>query len=590
MLLFVSWFFYAQNSNLEKIIKLEQKITQEQFLDTILSLSFSDKTSNMGLFLELSKKANSIAISINDTLKIAQTNEALGLAYHFKNEFDKAIENTIRAANYYYLLGNYSKYGDCYVTLGWRINRRDLQQGLFYMQKGIKILEQQPKQTSFLRIGAYNNYGALKQRNQEKDSALYYHKKSYDLCLFHNDSLGMPYAMVEMAMIYTDFKQPQKAKKLLDDALSIRLKIEDTYGIADSYENLGNYFFKNKDYNKAIGAYEKALNMANTYAFNYMKKNITEKLYQSYLTKNNYKKAFEYLKFNKTIVDSTNSIQIESRIQQLEIQFKTAEKEKELLKTRTEKAEAELSLAKTKSWIYVLIGGLFVIIFLFFAISQRNKRKAQQLITAQKEEGFKAIIDAQEEERSKIARELHDGVVQQIGSVILKSRSLFEKKNLINEPASKELLKSLENSNQDLRNISHQMMPRALKELGIVAALNDLLEGSLALSNIKHSLEHINIEKRLPEKIEITIYRITQELINNIIKHSQATEVSVQVFNINNTAILIVEDNGVGFSTTKQKKGIGLLNISSRLDMVNGNVNFEPSPKSGTLVTIKIPL
>lgn len=90
---------------------------------------------------------------------------------------------------------------------------------------------------------------------------MYYHKKSYDLCLIHNDSLGMPYAMVEMVMIYTDFKQSKKAKKLLDDALKIRLKIGDTYGIADSYENLGNYFFKNKDYKKAIGAYETALNM-----------------------------------------------------------------------------------------------------------------------------------------------------------------------------------------------------------------------------------------------------------------------------------------------------------------------------------------
>lgn len=148
-LFFISCFFYGQESNLKKIFKLEQKITQEQFLDSILSLSFSDKTSNMDLFSELSKKANTIAISINDTLKIAQTNEALGLAYHFKNEFDKAIENTIKATNYY-LLGNYSKYGGCYVSLGWRINRRDLQQGLFYMLKGIKILEQQPKKTSFL--------------------------------------------------------------------------------------------------------------------------------------------------------------------------------------------------------------------------------------------------------------------------------------------------------------------------------------------------------------------------------------------------------------------------------------------------------
>ncbi|PWG04601.1 sensor histidine kinase [Polaribacter aquimarinus] len=223
-------------------------------------------------------------------------------------------------------------------------------------------------------------------------------------------------------------------------------------------------------------------------------------------------------------------------------------------------------------------------------LAQKFEKEKNEAIVKEKERGLKALIDAQESERSRIARELHDGVVQQIGSVILKSRNILAKMNLLQTKESQELLKSLENSNQDLRTISHQMMPRALKELGILSALNDLLENSLVYTNVAYSLEHFNIKERLPQKIEITIYRIVQELINNIIKHSKATEVSVQIFNANNTIILIVEDNGVGFAKGKSKKGIGLLNISSRLDMVNGDVNFEPSPKSGTLVTIKIPL
>ena len=282
-----------------------------------------------------------------------------------------------------------------------------------------------------------------------------------------------------------------------------------------------------------------------------------------------------------------------------------------------------LSTMKTIFRYYIIVGSLFLLIssiigsllFYFEWLPRENRLRdsivylgliienicfslglghKQKLLyeenNKQKELGLKAMIEGQETERTRIARELHDGVVQQIGSVILKSRNILSKMNLLETKESQELLRSLEDSNQDLRNISHQMMPRALKELGIIPALNDLLEGSLALSNIKYSLEHFNIDERLPQKIEITIYRITQELINNIIKHSKADEVSVQLFNTNNTVILIVEDNGVGFSSNKRKKGIGLLNISSRLDMVKGDVNFEPSPKSGTLVTIKIPL
>ena len=243
-------------------------------------------------------------------------------------------------------------------------------------------------------------------------------------------------------------------------------------------------------------------------------------------------------------------------------------------------------------WELVIFIEIFVLTIAMahkYYLLMKENSDYQEAIIKEKELSLKAIIEGQEIERTRIARELHDGVVQQIGSVILKSRNLFSKNNLIDEKESQDVLKSLENSNQDLRNISHQMMPRALKELGIISALNDLLEGSLKYVNIEYSLEHFNLKERLPKKIEITIYRITQELINNIIKHSKANQVSVQLFNTNNSVILIVEDDGVGFSSQKNKKGIGLLNISSRLDLVNGDVDFEPSPKSGTLVTIKIP-
>ncbi len=228
---------------------------------------------------------------------------------------------------------------------------------------------------------------------------------------------------------------------------------------------------------------------------------------------------------------------------------------------------------------------------IFFSLGLGYKQRLMyEEKSKQKEINLQAMIEGQEIERARIARELHDGVVQEIGSVILKSRHLLSKLNLLKTKESQELIKSLESSNKDLRNISHQMMPRALKELGIISALKDMLEGSLNYTNLNFTFEHFNIKERLSEKIEITIYRITQELINNIIKHSKATEVSVQLFNTNKSVILIVEDNGVGIDNKRNKKGIGLLNISSRLEVVKGEVNFEPSPKSGTLVTIKIPL
>ena len=216
-----------------------------------------------------------------------------------------------------------------------------------------------------------------------------------------------------------------------------------------------------------------------------------------------------------------------------------------------------------------------------------EKNKA---IMLEKDRGLKAMIQAQENERGRIARDLHDGVVQQIGSVILKARNFVDKYSPKEKSKAKTFLEDLENSNQELRNISHQMMPRALKDLGMISAISDMLENSLTYSKINYQFEHFNINNRLPERMEVTVYRITQELINNIIKHSNAKHVNVQLFKADNDVILIVEDDGVGIKKKKQSEGIGLLNISSRVDMMHGTVNFEPSPNSGTLVTVKIPV
>ncbi|MFK7750311.1 MAG: ATP-binding protein [Kordia sp.] len=253
--------------------------------------------------------------------------------------------------------------------------------------------------------------------------------------------------------------------------------------------------------------------------------------------------------------------------------------------------------------LLVLLAGIIGIVYVtnFFSkrkfvkrvheleLKQQFESEKKQAVIQEQERGIKAMIQAQENERGRIARDLHDGVVQQIGSVILKARNFIEKTETKDQKEAETFLEELETSNQDLRNISHQMMPRALSDLGIIPALEDMLENSLAYANIKHQFEHFNINERLPERIEVSIYRITQELINNIIKHSKAQNVNVQLFKSDANIILIVEDDGVGMHASKSEKGIGLLNISSRVDMIHGTVNFEPSPNSGTLVTIKIP-
>jgi len=151
------------------------------------------------------------------------------------------------------------------------------------------------------------------------------------------------------------------------------------------------------------------------------------------------------------------------------------------------------------------------------------------------------------------------------------------------------ILKNLVHSTDELRNISHQMMPKSLSDLGAVDAIEDMLSLSLPYAEIKYTFEHFNIEERLSGNIELLLYRVAQELVNNIVKHSEATEVSFQLFKSNQNIVMVVEDNGIGISSNDQKNGIGILNINSRVESMNGTVNFESNSNQGTLVTLKVP-
>ncbi len=209
----------------------------------------------------------------------------------------------------------------------------------------------------------------------------------------------------------------------------------------------------------------------------------------------------------------------------------------------------------------------------------------------EKEAGLKAVFTATEEERQRIAKDLHDGIGQQLSGIKL---SLGKQANTLGSEAKEALspiLHVVDQTAHDVRNLSHQMMPKSIQELGLVPAIDDMLHKSLGLSDLEYAFEHFNVEsKRYDARLEIGLYRVCQELVNNIIKHSGAKAVTVQLFENKNSPILIVEDNGRGFDLDHQKSGIGLTNIQSRINTFDGEVNWEPSPGSGTVATVKVPI
>jgi len=242
--------------------------------------------------------------------------------------------------------------------------------------------------------------------------------------------------------------------------------------------------------------------------------------------------------------------------------------------------QVELEQQK-KTRLYYLLAGL--ILLAAFAVlwlhNSSNKRIAKEKAT-QKQIAIDAFIEGEEKEKARIGRELHDGIAQEIVGIKL----AMQQKN-----TDPELVNELTRISLDIRNISHELMPQTLKEYGLQLAIEDICQKILAPSGIQYEVHSTLPAERMPNKIEITLYRIFQELVHNIIKHSQATEVLVQLRKMNNHILLVVEDNGRGM-TKERRGGIGISNLQSRVQLLDGNLQYDSSENEGTTAIVRVPV
>lgn len=201
-----------------------------------------------------------------------------------------------------------------------------------------------------------------------------------------------------------------------------------------------------------------------------------------------------------------------------------------------------------------------------------------------------AVLEAEERERIRIARDLHDGVGQTLAAARMTLGNYLSQKK-IESSEMQNSLDLLEDSIKEIREISHNMMPSSLTKFGLTSALKQFTNKVNALGKIEIELQIVGFKERSDEKIELMLYRIVQEIISNIIRHADARKVNIELVRHDTELILIVEDDGRGFDTARtENHGIGLKNIATRVEYLNGSVNFDSSIGKGTSVVIEVPL
>lgn len=204
-----------------------------------------------------------------------------------------------------------------------------------------------------------------------------------------------------------------------------------------------------------------------------------------------------------------------------------------------------------------------------------------------------SVIETQENERRRIALEIHDGIGPQLSSTILQLETIGERVKQNDPETAKELQTLSHISNEvaeELRNVSHSLMPRVLLDFGLEAALRGLINRINAGSKCKVEFISSFNGEGLDQTTELNLYRISQELINNALKHAKATSIFVQLLKNDRHLTLMVEDNGEGFNIRELKNavGIGLSNIEMRTKVLGGELNIDSSPGRGSVITVEI--
>ncbi|MFK8008791.1 MAG: tetratricopeptide repeat protein [Saprospiraceae bacterium] len=546
--------------------------------------------------LDYGEKALVIFQKLNDSLEIANSYNNIGIVFDQKGQNEKALLQLFDALKYYEALGDKGGIAQSANNIGIVYKKeKNYPKVIEYYKRSLTIYEEIKHEFGIAATEV--NIGSVYLDMKNYQATIEYSEKALKGFEKLNIQQYIPYALENLGLAHKNLGNFELAKNYHEDALKLYEKYDNKKESAFTMNSLADIFLKTEKIQQAENFAKRSLQRAEEIEAQEEIRNANLTLSEIYEIKGEFFNAYKHHKTFTEIKDTLFEIEKTERIAELNTRYETEKKEKENLQLKSENEIQTLAISKKQSQLIGLgLGTLLLLLIGALLFNRRNlkeKTKLAEQELAFQEQTTQLTIEAQEKERKRISKDLHDGIGQQLSGLKMAWSQLASKvKNTSETDAAtlNKLTNVLDDAANDVRNISHQMMPRALEEFGLVSAIDDMLETSFSSSKITHEFEHFGIKNRFPEKIEIGLYRIAQELINNILKHSKASEVGVQLFQNKKNLVLVVEDNGSGFDLEKNKPGHGIANINYRSRAIGGTVNVESAIGNGTLVTVRIAL
>lgn len=588
------WPTVTRGQNLDSLYKALDGQTPLAQVMAVTRVPYTTAVANLPGMRQLIDKVRPLSLAVRDTFLLAQFHEKIALVAYLEGKYDESTREAIQSANFFHAVNKTENEGSLYCALGYQTKRTDMKKALEYMRTGLKLL--QSATDTGLVAPALSNYGVLMEMNGQLDSAVFYYQWALKLQKALNDSLGIPFSLNKLGGALLLHNEPQRAHAAFKQAYAIRKARNDRYGIQENTIYFGDYYLMVNKPDSAIYYFKAAVDSSFVLNIPYQRQYCYEQLISAFRQKGDLARALDYALLSTAIKDSLLTTERAKQIAEYETRFETARKENENLELRSKQAIQVAAITRQRMWLSVLGALLIVLSMAVVAYTvwrkQREKAKLQSILIEQKEERLRSIIEAQETERREIARDLHDGAVQTLTGIKMRLQRWLSLSQLDAELKSglSQTVTDMDQASHDLRAMSHRMMPRALSEGGLAPAFDDMLHNILGPAQVQWTLDvFLKPQTRFTEHVEVAIFRIGQELVNNILKHAQATQVGVQLSMTGENLQLLVEDNGRGFDTTDlEKSGIGLLNIRTRAEAIGAQVEFESYAGQGTVVRVRV--
>lgn len=535
--------------------------------------------------LELARKKK-------DTFNIAVSLFNIGEAYKYKSEYEKGLEYTLQAVNMLEGKGYSNIESNLYGGLqGTYLMLKQYDKAIGYGIKSVELARKTGNKSSLVSslTNLANCYTEIKNFKEAK--------RNYDEAVALAQETSNK---VVEAMCYEGLADIALKEKRFDDilryagkALALHTETGNNAGIMAANQGLSVYYIYKKDFAKATDYAQKALRIAREEKFAEGEAELLSTLSAIAFSANDFENAFKYGDESKKITEKIFTESVAQKDAQLRVQYETEKKDNQI---RLQKA----ALERKNTLNYILIGSAaaLLIIALLSYRNYRHKQKLQQqriieLETEKKLAATEAVLKGEEKERTRLAKDLHDGLGGMLSGIKYSLTTM--KGNMIMTPdnaqAFERSMDMLDSSIKEMRRAAHNMMPEALVKFGLDTALKDLCNDIQQSGAMEVRYQSINMaDAEVEQTTAITVYRIVQELINNIMKHSGARTAIVQVSKTNGAINITVEDDGRGFDSNilTTGRGIGWTNIRSRVEFLKGKLDVQSAPGKGTSVHIEL--